>query len=86
MHHYGCAGVCCTGDAASWAARTPLALIFYELLKPVNRNLVLLAIFFALVSITISAVNLISHFARTAVAAGARLNGALVSIHYTAGL
>jgi len=40
-----------------------LALIFYELFKPVNRSLVLLAVFSVLVSIAISAVNLLNHFA-----------------------
>ncbi len=41
----------------------PLTLIFYNFFKLVNRSLAILEVFFALVTISIEAVNLLSHFA-----------------------
>jgi hypothetical protein len=40
-----------------------ITMIFYVLLKPVSRNLALLAAFFRLVSISVLAINLLNHFA-----------------------
>ena len=42
---------------------TAVALIFYELLKPVRRSLSLLAAFFRLIMVAILGVNLLNHFA-----------------------
>jgi Domain of unknown function (DUF4386) len=40
-----------------------VALIFYELLKPVSRNIALLATFFRLVFVAIASANMFNHFA-----------------------
>jgi hypothetical protein len=40
-----------------------VALIFYELLKPVSRNVALLATFFRLVFVAIASANMFNHFA-----------------------
>src|SRR5258708_19686159 len=40
-----------------------VALIFYELLKPVSRNAALLATFFSLVFVAIASANMFNHFA-----------------------
>jgi hypothetical protein len=45
------------------ACDTAVALIFYELLKPVSRSLSLLAAFFRLIMVAILGVNLTNHFA-----------------------
>ena len=49
----------------------PLTLILYLLLRPVNKNLALLAVFFNLVSIAIEGVNALSHFAPLLILNGA---------------
>lgn len=41
----------------------PLALIFYELLKTVNRSVALLVAFFILLGTAVESVNLLNHFA-----------------------
>jgi hypothetical protein len=50
----------------------PLALIFYEFFKLVNRSLSLLAVFFILVSTAIESVNLLNHFAPLILLGGRR--------------
>ena len=40
-----------------------VALIFYELLKPVSRELSLLAVFFRLTFVAIASANVLNHFA-----------------------
>lgn len=40
-----------------------VALIFYELLKPVHRNLALAATFFRLVFVAVASANMLNHFA-----------------------
>jgi hypothetical protein len=50
-------------DLIGLACDTAVALIFYELFKPVNRSLSLLAAFFRLMFIAIMAANTLNHFA-----------------------
>jgi hypothetical protein len=50
----------------------PLALIFYEFFKLVNRSLALLAAFFILVATAIESVNLLNHFAPLILLGGRR--------------
>ncbi|HEY3131701.1 MAG TPA: DUF4386 domain-containing protein [Acidobacteriota bacterium] len=50
-------------DLIALACDTALALIFYELLKPVNRSLSLLAAFFRLMHVAILATITLNHFA-----------------------
>jgi hypothetical protein len=50
-------------DLLSLACDTALALLFYELLKPVNRSLSLLAAFFRLMHVAIMATVTLNHFA-----------------------
>ena len=50
-----------------------MALIFYELLKPVSVSLSLLAAFFRLMHVVIVAVNTIDHFASLVLLGGAHL-------------
>lgn len=54
-----------------YVCAVPLVLIFYVLLRPVNRNLALLAAFFNLVSIAIEGINALSHFAPLLLLGGA---------------
>jgi hypothetical protein len=54
------------------ACNIPLALIFYDLFKLVNRSLSLLAVFFILVSTSIESVNLLNHFAPLILLGGRR--------------
>jgi hypothetical protein len=56
-----------------------IALIFYELLKPVGRNLALLAAFFRLVFVAIANVNVLNHFAVLILLSGANFAGAFTS-------
>jgi hypothetical protein len=46
-----------------YACDIGVALIFYELLKPVSRRIALLATFFRLVFVAIAAANMVNHFA-----------------------
>ena len=46
-----------------YACDIGLALIFYELLKPVSRSVALLATFFRLVFVAIASANILNHFA-----------------------
>lgn len=46
-----------------YACDVGVALIFYELLKPVSRSLALLATFFRLVFVAIASANMLNHFA-----------------------
>jgi len=48
-----------------------VALIFYELLKPVSRSLALLAAFFRLVFVAITSANVLNHFAPLLLLSGA---------------
>lgn len=50
---------------------TAVALIFYQLFKPVSRGLALLATFFRLMPVAILAVNLLNHFAPLVLLKGA---------------
>src|SRR4029077_11657225 len=59
------------GDLAIYVCGVPLVLIFYLLLRPVKRNLALLAVFFNLVSLAIEGVNALSHFAPLLLLGGA---------------
>jgi len=45
------------------ACNVPLMLIFYNLFKPVNRNLTLLVVIFSIVGTAVEAVSLLAHFA-----------------------
>lgn len=45
------------------ACNIPLALIFYKIFKPVNKDLTYLVVFFSLVGTAIEGVSLIAHFA-----------------------
>ncbi|MBB5345990.1 DUF4386 domain-containing protein [Tunturibacter empetritectus] len=46
-----------------YACDIGVALVFYELLKPVNRRIALLATFFRLVFVAIACANIVNHFA-----------------------
>jgi hypothetical protein len=46
-----------------YACDIGVALVFYELLKPVSRNVALLATFFRLVFVAIASTNMLNHFA-----------------------
>jgi Domain of unknown function (DUF4386) len=46
-----------------YACDIGVALIFYELLKPVSRNVALLATFFRLIFVAIASANIFNHFA-----------------------
>lgn len=46
-----------------YACDVGVALIFYELLKPVSRSLALLAVFFRLAFVAIASANVLNHFA-----------------------
>src|SRR5882724_5001202 len=46
-----------------YACDIGVALIFYELLKPVSRSLALLAVFFRLTFVAIASANVLNHFA-----------------------
>jgi hypothetical protein len=50
-------------DLVMLACDTAVALIFYDLLKPVSRSLSLLAAFFRLIHVAIMAVSSLNHFA-----------------------
>jgi len=52
-----------SADLIGLACDTAVALIFYELLKPVNRSLSLLAVFFRLMFVAIMATITLNHFA-----------------------
>lgn len=54
-----------------YACDTGVALIFYELLKPVSRSLSLLALFFRLAYVAIASVNVLNHFAPLFLMSGA---------------
>jgi hypothetical protein len=54
-----------------YACDAGVALIFYELLRPVNRGLALLACFFRLVFVAVAASNMIVHFAPLVLMRGA---------------
>jgi hypothetical protein len=51
------------GEMTTYVCAVALVLILYLLLRPVNRNLALLAAFFNLVSIAIEGINALLHFA-----------------------
>lgn len=53
------------------ACDTGVALIFYELLKPVSRSLSLLALLFRLAFVAIASVNVLNHFAPLLLMSGA---------------
>ena len=53
-----------------------IALILYELLKPVSRSLALLAAFFRLVFVAIANANVLNHFAPLLLLSGAKYPGA----------
>jgi Domain of unknown function (DUF4386) len=56
----------CSGGAAQllvYACDVGVALLFYELLKPVSKKLALLATFFRLVFVVVASVNMLNHFA-----------------------
>jgi uncharacterized protein DUF4386 len=55
------------------ACDTAVALIFYELFKPVSRSFALLAAFFRLLMVTILGVNLLNHFAPLVLLKGSHL-------------
>src|SRR6266446_1065476 len=57
----------------------PLALIFYELFKVVNRRLALLVVFFTLVGTAVESASLLNQFATLAVLNGAQYLSALTS-------
>jgi len=57
-------------DLISLAGDTVLALIFYELFRPVSKSLSLLAAFFRLVFVAVMAANTLNHFAALADAQG----------------
>jgi hypothetical protein len=59
-------------DLINLACDTTLALLFYELLKPVSRSLSLLAAFFRLMHVAILAVCTLGHFAPLIFLGGAR--------------
>ena len=59
-------------DLINLACDTALALLFYELLKPVSRSLSLLAAFFRLMHVAILAVSTLGHFAPLIFLGGAR--------------
>lgn len=56
-----------------------VALIFYELLKPVSRGLALLAAFFRLVFVAIASANVLNHFAPLLLLSGSASLGAFTS-------
>lgn len=60
------------GDIIDVVCNTVLALLFYELLKPVSKGLALLAAFFRLMHVAILAVSTLYHFAALISARAAR--------------
>ena len=54
-----------------YACDIGVALIFYELLKPVSRSLALLAVFFRLAFVAIAGANVLNHFAPLLLMSGA---------------
>lgn len=57
----------------------PLAVIFYELFKVVNRRVALLVVFFTLVGTAVESASLLNQFATLAVLKGAQYSSALTS-------
>jgi Domain of unknown function (DUF4386) len=54
-----------------YACDVGVALVFYELLKPVNRSVALLAAFFRLIFVAVASANIINHFAPLVLLSGA---------------
>jgi hypothetical protein len=54
-----------------------VALIFYEILKPVHRNLALVAAWFRLIFVAIASANILNHFAPAILLKGAQYQSAL---------
>jgi Domain of unknown function (DUF4386) len=54
-----------------YACDVGVALLFYELLKPVNRSVALLAAFFRLIFVAVASANIINHFAPLVLLSGA---------------
>lgn len=62
---------------------TAVALIFYQLFKPLSRGLALLATFFRLLPVAILAANLFNHFAPLVLLKGAPITPSLQADHRT---
>jgi hypothetical protein len=59
-----------------YACDVGVALLFYELLKPVDRSVALLAAFFRLIFVAVASANIINHFAPLVLLSGADYLGA----------